>query len=108
MRTLFLLASLALLAACEVHEGPPAAFPESANDADPAVTFSLRGESGAVVARVGADDILSAQLNLGRYVEAGGVALRGTAHGRPVDVDARGGEVAGLIGGLPVSLAVSR
>jgi hypothetical protein len=108
MRTTFLLVAMAMLSACSVHEGRDAAFPETADDADPAVTFSLRGEHGAEVARVGAADILSADLNLGRYREDGGVALRGVAHGRPVNVDARGGEVAGLIGGQPVSLTVSR
>jgi hypothetical protein len=99
-------ATLALtLAGCSLTER--STFPEAV-DADPAVTFSFRGEGHSVVARIDDRDILSPDVHLGRFQEGAGFALRGTAFGRPVTLDAGPSAVTGLMGGGPLDLRTSR
>jgi hypothetical protein len=110
MKTLMLAAATIACAACSMPE--VAVYPDGfdAPQADPAVTFSLRGEGHSVVARVRDLDILSADVNLGRFPgpAAGGSALRGTAFGRPVDLDTGVSTVAGMAGASPLDLSVTR
>jgi hypothetical protein len=101
-------ACLLLGAGCELV---PAEYPEpeSAAPADRGDTFSLWTDAGrAVVARVSACEVSSADVRLSRYRTSSGSAIRGTAFGQPVNVDTSAEEVTGLIGTTPLDLTVTR
>jgi hypothetical protein len=104
MRGLFLAAVVLCTAGCAAHE---AAVYEADAPPDPSM-FSLRGEGYAVTARVGDRAIESAEVSLGRFRDRDGASLRGTAFGRPVNLDADAYHVAGLFGAGPLNITVRR
>jgi hypothetical protein len=89
-------------------EAPPWQQEDVVDRRDLATTLSLRTDGGAVVVRVGDAEIVGSDVSLGRFAEAEGTAIRGRAFGRPVNLDATDGRVAGLFGGRPVDLSVAR
>jgi hypothetical protein len=94
----------------EPAEAPPwqleDTVPNATGAAEPAL--SLRSERGAVVLRVGPEEVSGADVSLARVREDGGPALRGKAFGQVVSLSAAGGQVTGLTGARPVNLTVER
>jgi hypothetical protein len=71
--------------------------------------FFLLGAGGQVVhATVGAEGLIGPNVNLGRYVEEQGEALRGVMFGKPVLVNVEETFAEGLWGTEPLRLRVSR
>ncbi|APR75188.1 Hypothetical protein A7982_00534 [Minicystis rosea] len=106
-----LAAAAMVLGGCSVIE--PASYPEAPpwqiedEPIDRVSSFALRTDRGtALVLRVGAAEIMGPDVNLGRFIEAEGVAIRGRAFGRPVSLDVGAEGVTGLFDSRPVSLAV--
>jgi hypothetical protein len=72
-------------------------------------TLSLRTNTGtAIVLSVGGADVVGADVNLERFDEPPGVAIRGRAFGQPVNLDAEGERVSGVFGGRPFDLTATR
>lgn len=107
MRAFPLLAALSLVGLGCVEDEAPPSWPEEREEAldDLALHADL---GGTVEARVGARDIVGSEVNVARYREPEGGAMRGTAFGRPVNLAIGPGTVTGLVGTQPVDVTVTR
>jgi hypothetical protein len=91
---------------CVEDEAPPA-WPDEPEEA--LSDLSIHADRGGVIeARVGARDIVGPEVNVARYHEPEGGAMRGKAFGLPVNLAIDAGRVTGLVGGQPVDVTVTR
>jgi hypothetical protein len=107
MRAIVLAAALSLVGlGCAEDEAPPV-FPDEPEEA--LQDLSLHGDHGsAVEARVDTSSIVGPNVNVGRYREPEGGAMRGTAFGRPVSLELGAQKVTGIVGTQPFDVSVTR
>jgi hypothetical protein len=83
--------------------------PRAADQIGAADRFEVqRGDDALLSTRVTATAVAGGRVSFGRYAEEGGIALRGRAYGRGVNVTVARGRAVGLLGTKPVDLTVSR
>jgi hypothetical protein len=107
MRTLVLVATLALLAGCATETEGGAAAPAVGSDltdasgGDALTHFILRFPGGQedVIVLVNDTGVTGPRVQLSRYVEASDHAIRGTAFRSPVDIQVTAEGVKGVYGG---------
>jgi hypothetical protein len=99
---------LGATAGCEYHE---ATFPSQAELYDEPETrdaFVVRAQRNVYSVKIDARNLLGPDVRLSRYTDADDNAVRGTAWGRPVSIDVRGGSAKGVIGPVPFLLSARR
>jgi hypothetical protein len=110
--TRFTMIASAAMALSAVGCTVPADFPSQAElyDEKPDPRRFILYSHGAEVmgAQVDGGGVLGLGVNLGRYTDADDHAVRGKVWGLLVDVKVEGDRAEGLVGGLPVDVAVSR
>ena len=90
-----------------MEDEPPPAWPDEPEEAPG--DLSLHADHGGTVeARVGVSDIVGPDVNLGRYREPEGGAMRGRAFGRAVSLELGARKVTGLVGMQPFDVSVAR
>jgi hypothetical protein len=107
MRAIVLAAAFSLIGLGCVEDEAPPVWPDEPEEA--LGDLSIHADRGGVIAaRVGARDIVGPEVNVARYHEPEGGAMRGKAFGLPVNLAIGEGKVTGLVGTQPVDVTVTR